>query len=415
MSSVPKKTKRKQLPDTYSLEEIIDLFSEPHVFLRELIQNAVDAQVEAGSREPVEVSTEFTPHKAEAELPNGLGCGVFTTQVVDHGTGMNRKDIDSKLVHLWNAWKDDRPELVGSYGVGFLSVFAFEPNAIIVETGRAGESLKLIFKENRRFDRIPLEHEFTGTLVKVVKKVRTRDVEPLQLALRSTLKRWCRMAEIEIRFEGETINEVFPYTEELAWSLGPADAYKRLSVRPRTEDDLYYEFYCNGFLVEQGRHEELSLPGVTFRVDSSSIRYLPTRDKVERDDSLAMILREMRQAVETGYVSHLIGLLVISPNDKAFGVIACYLPSVSRKDAEEPIIPCSDGSRLSLLQVARQARGYKLAWSSREGKDRIVLWDGKSPGLRRLLTSIGHIQGSFLRRISNRLYPPRVIELVEQP
>lgn len=415
MSSAPKKSSRTPLLDIYTFEEVIDLFSEPHVFLRELIQNAVDAQVEAGSTEAIDVSTEFAPYDSEAELPIGLGLGILTIQVADHGTGMTKRDIDSKLVQLCNTTKEDRPELVGSYGVGFLSVFAFEPNAVLVDTGREGESMRLIFKENRKFDRVPGEYENAGTTVKVVKEVKAREVDSLKHALRSTLSRWCRMVTVEIRFEGETINEVFSYAEDTAWTVKRGDAFRRLTVRPRKDGDLCCEFYCNGFLVEQGSEEELSLPGVSYRVDASAIRYLPSRDKVERDDNLAVVKREVRQAVETGYVSHLISLLVNSPNDDAFGVISYYLPSVSRKDAEEPIIPCSDGSRLSLLQVARQVRGHRLAWSSKEGSGDVVLWDGKSPGLRRLLTSIGHIQGSFLRRIANRLYPPRVVELVEQP
>lgn len=329
---------------------------------------------------------------------------------------MNRRDIDAKLMQLCNARKEDNDNLIGSYGVGFLSVFAFKPNAVIVDTGREGEAMRLIFKENRKFDRVPLEVEFTGTRVQVQKEIRALELEDLRLELKSTLKRWCRMVTIELRFEGEPINECFSYAEDLAWTPdGSGDTFRRLTVRPRTDEDSHYEFYCNGFLIEKDSDEKLSLPGLSYRVDSSILRYLPSRDKVERDDNLGLVLDEVRRTVESRYVPHLIRLLANSPNDDAYGVISHYLPSVSKKDAEEAILRASDGSKLSLLELARQVRGNKLFWSSKERDSKAVLWDGKSPGLGRLLRNVSRVRGSMTRRVTSRLYPPRDVELVEQP
>ncbi len=418
MTTNPKENRasRKPLLEVYTFEEVIGLFSEPHVFLRELVQNAIDAQVEAGSKEPIEVTTEFRPYDDRESKQYGPGNGLFTIQVVDHGTGMTRHDVDTKLTQLCNIAKEDAEQMIGSYGVGFVSVFAFDPMAVIVDTGCGGEGWRLLFKSDRRFDRISREYEFKGTKVQVLKEVHASDVEQLQLELRSTLKRWCRMSTMELRFEGEPINERFCYTGDSAWSpAGSGDTFRRLSVRPRTDDDSHYEYYVNGFLIEKGSDKKLSLPGLSYRVDSPVLRYLPTRDKVERDHALIALMQEIRKTVESHYVPHLISLLAASPNDVACGVLSHHLPSVSKKDALKPILPACDGSKLSLLQLARQVRGNKLHWSSKEGKHDIVFWDGKSPGLGQLLTMINRIQGSVLRRIANRCYPPGDLLLVEEP
>ena len=141
-----------------TLENLVNQFTDPYACLRELIQNAMDA----GS-ETVDVWFEFNPYE------NGTK-GIAIIHLDDTGEGMTRRIIDTKLTQLFSSAKEDDMTKVGKFGIGFVLVFALEPNAVIVDTGRDGEYWRLIFKENRKFDRILLDHPVEGTQIQIVKE-----------------------------------------------------------------------------------------------------------------------------------------------------------------------------------------------------------------------------------------------------
>lgn len=222
------------------------------------------------------------------------------------------------------------------------------------------------------------------------------------------------MAKAEIAFNGETINESFDFEQRLCLSLeGIGDTLTRLAIKPRTVEEWSYEFYHNSFLIERGGDEALSLPGISFRVDSLAFDFCWSRDRVERNNAIDLVLGEIQQAVERLYIPYLIECAVNSPEDDIWAAISHYLPGMSQESVRVPVLPASDGSKLSLLELARQVRRNKLRWTSTARKGPIVLWDGASRGLRRLLTKISGIRGSFVRGVANRLYPARDVELVK--
>src|SRR5690606_35141344 len=125
-----------------ALDDLINQFSDPMSFFRELIQNALDA----GS-DQVDIDFEFEPSGKD---PNS---GAMIVIVADSGEGMDREIIDSKLTRLFSSGKDGDMTKIGKFGIGFVSVFALNPDAVCVDTARAGEAWRVLFDRQRNFQR----------------------------------------------------------------------------------------------------------------------------------------------------------------------------------------------------------------------------------------------------------------------
>ena len=112
-----------------ALEHLINQFSDPLSFYRELIQNAVDA----GSRE-VDVWLEYKKGAADGE-------GAMIIHVDDFGEGMNREIIEGRLTRLFSSGKDGDFTKIGRFGIGFVSIFAIEPDAVSLDTSEGRREL----------------------------------------------------------------------------------------------------------------------------------------------------------------------------------------------------------------------------------------------------------------------------------
>ncbi len=139
-------------PAHEALDELVNQFADPLSCFRELIQNAVDAGSPA-----VDVSFEF---RAEADTPER---GAMVIHVDDYGEGMNREIIDKRLTRLFSSGKDGDLTKIGRFGIGFVSVFALSPDAVVVDTARGGESWRVLFGADRTFQRIARDEPVDGT------------------------------------------------------------------------------------------------------------------------------------------------------------------------------------------------------------------------------------------------------------
>src|SRR6202041_2426233 len=108
-------------PTTGLVADMVRQFADPYAFLRELVQNGVDA---GASAIDVTVATE----------PGDL----VTTSVADDGSGMTPEVIEGDLLTLFSSSKEGDPTKIGKYGVGFVSVLALGPSLVEVETWRGG-------------------------------------------------------------------------------------------------------------------------------------------------------------------------------------------------------------------------------------------------------------------------------------
>ena len=160
------------------LQDLVNQFSDPMSFLRELIQNSIDA----GSGE-IDVRVEFAPDKGGGEK------GLMTVFVDDFGEGMSRDIIETKLTRLFSSGKDDDYTKIGRFGIGFVSIFAIEPQAVCVDTGRGGEYWRVLFKQDRTFDLIRMDQPVEGTQIRIFKQMTRAQVDTFRQRTREDLGR----------------------------------------------------------------------------------------------------------------------------------------------------------------------------------------------------------------------------------
>ena len=153
------------------MELLVKQFSQPLAFLRELVQNSLDAQT---NRIDIEVV-----HEPQERLQR--------ITVHDTGEGMNREIIDQRLTRLFASDKENDLTKVGKFGIGFVSVFAIRPEAVVVDTGRDGESWRLVFHPDHTFDRIRLDEVVEGCHVSVYLKPTKESLSDLTRRCRETI------------------------------------------------------------------------------------------------------------------------------------------------------------------------------------------------------------------------------------
>ena len=104
-----------------ALEKLVKQFADPFDCLRELVQNAMDAGTPR-----VEVWLQYQP--------TADGREVVEIHIDDFGGGMDETIIDGRLTKMFASTKEDDLTKIGKFGIGFTSVFALEPDAVLLHT-----------------------------------------------------------------------------------------------------------------------------------------------------------------------------------------------------------------------------------------------------------------------------------------
>ena len=125
--------------------DILDLLvrhlygNDPHLTLRELIQNAHDALVEL----PPNVPHDNKPIVVKLDDLSPSPC----LDIIDQGIGMSREDIETKLCVVGNSDKlrsSNLVNLIGRYGIGFLSSFIVADHVEVL-TRKYGSNTSLLW------------------------------------------------------------------------------------------------------------------------------------------------------------------------------------------------------------------------------------------------------------------------------
>src|SRR6185295_6936732 len=167
------------------VEDLIHQFSDPFAFYRELIQNAIDA----GSP-TIRIVVRF-----EGGGPRGVASGVAQASVEDAGCGMDREIIEKFLLTLFRSSKEGDLTKIGKFGIGFVSVFAPAPQLVVVETGKDGESWRVILHPDRTYDLYRGEAPRIGTKVTLHKEMDAGGFRAFVKSSREAVARWCRHSE----------------------------------------------------------------------------------------------------------------------------------------------------------------------------------------------------------------------------
>jgi hypothetical protein len=172
-----------------ALSNLVNQFARPLDFLRELVQNSLDA----GSPR-VEVWVDFV-------------SDVLEIHVDDYGEGMDERIIDSQLTRLFASTKENDLTKIGKFGIGFTSIFAVRPEAVLLRTGRHGEYWELVFHADRTYEKRRTDEPVTGTRITLFKRMHQPEVEPFVREARWILQYWCEHSDTPVTFWDRTSDE----------------------------------------------------------------------------------------------------------------------------------------------------------------------------------------------------------------
>lgn len=284
------------------LERLVAQFESPYDFLRELVQNAMDA----GS-DRVEVTLESHP------IPDSGGDEVvYELTILDTGEGMDEAIIDRELTRLFSSGKSGDRTMAGGFGIGFVSVFAWEPEAVLVHTGRAGESWELLFHTDRSFEKVALEDPIEGTTVSLFRRGRSGEREAIAEAIRDSLWRWARFCPLEVSFEdldGDAPAELIQDAPEPqnAIGLSRTDVRGEATLRVSFAVPPSAVFLRRGLVLAEGGPRLLlgkaaeplgsSCDHLQIWADSPQLRTTLARDKVIDDEGRAAVQARLVELV----------------------------------------------------------------------------------------------------------------------
>ncbi|MBN1773798.1 MAG: ATP-binding protein [Deltaproteobacteria bacterium] len=294
-----------------ALDTLVHQFADPLSFYRELIQNAVDA----GSPQ-VEVRLEYREPAAGAPGP-----GTAVIHVEDWGDGMDRRIIDTKLTRLFSSGKDGDLTKIGRFGIGFVSVFALEPDAVCVDTSRGGENWRVLFKRDRTFERIVRDEPVDGTKIRMFKALPREEFEKLVERSGEVIGYWAGHLRTEVIFQGKPINR--PFALDAPCQVRHQEEGTEVVVGYPADGASFAGYYNRGLtLLEAG---ESPFGGVAFKIDSRYLEHTLTRDNVIRDRAYEKAMAIVRRLVEGPLVERLLDLLEAEATASEPGPLRDYL------------------------------------------------------------------------------------------
>lgn len=256
------------------VRDLVSQFDRPLDFYRELIQNAIDAST---NRIDVVLS-----HDGERGL----------IRVMDDGEGMDERIIDDYLLVLFRSTKEGDFTKIGKFGIGFVSVFALQPQLVRVLTGKAGESWRLDFPSYQRYEKYRMSQPRDGTVVELHKAMTREEFDRLAEESAKTIRYWCKHSECRIYFQ---VSGRDPEPRLLTEPFGLEDA--SLTFREEGTDVAlgfseeakpFYGFYNRGLTLKEG--QEAHFPGVRFKAKSRYLEHTLTRDNVMLDENYQKLM-----------------------------------------------------------------------------------------------------------------------------
>ena len=244
-------------------KQVLDLmihsvYSNPDIFLRELISNASDALDKLRIASLSDESLGFS--QDEAKITVRLDPDAHTISVSDNGMGMSRDDLiaflgtiaKSGTKEFINAMREARGngDLIGQFGVGFYSSFIVS-NRVTVDSRKAGSDESWLWDSSGdgTFTVSPGTRTGRGTDVTLYVKEPGKDDDEAPEAknyltrwtLREIIKKYSDFVSYPIYLEDASEKK----TEDKEEKPEPVNSMKALWIRPESSvtDEEYNEFY----------------------------------------------------------------------------------------------------------------------------------------------------------------------------
>ncbi|MCX4242407.1 ATP-binding protein [Paraliomyxa miuraensis] len=337
-----------------ALAELVDQFADPLVFLRELVQNALDA----GSPE-VDVYAELRPSGDDPDQ------GVMVIGVDDYGEGMDRQIIDTRLTRLFSSAKDGDLTKIGKFGIGFVSVFALRPDAVCVDTSRGGEHWRILFRADRSFVRIAREHPVDGTKIQVFKAVTRAEYGDLAARAEKTLRHWCKHVSGTVRWNDDDIAEPFDVPGALCSVRSEAEGIRVVaSYLPGGASS--FGFYNRGLTLLEGTGSGF-IDGVAFKVDSRYLEHTLARNDIMRDanfdKAMAVVEGLAREQLPAALWQRVQQVLEAEADTRSLDAVhrvAARVAASSEVPSQIPLLRAIDGAPLTAAAVRKAAKAGTL-------------------------------------------------------
>ena len=348
------------------LEELVHQFADPVSCFRELIQNSIDAGTS-------EIDIDFSFEPGSGDDPS---AGAIVMQLRDYGSGMDKEIIDERLTRLFSSEKEGDATKIGKFGIGFVSVFALAPDAVIIDTGRAGEFWRIVFDEDRSFSRFALDDAIEGTRVRLIKTGTREGFDELRTRAEAAVRHWCAHVDVELRFDGKKMNEkldiegLFVHRTESAtqtFVVGHAIAGKQI-----------HGFYNSGITLEAAPEVLEEFSGLSFKVLGGDLEHTLTRDGVVHNEAFHHALEGLRALVDGPVRTDLLTKVAESIKQGKrgpelaglYGAAAVHMRRVFRqfpilipKIGPLPLLPRANGDWMTIAELREHAYKSKLRFA----------------------------------------------------
>jgi len=269
-------------PAEETLEDLVSQFADRHAFVRELIQNSLDAGA------------------AHIELCFRWADDTLCIDVVDDGEGMDRATIEGYLLTLFRSTKEDDLTKIGKFGIGFVSLFAMEPERVEVVTARDLVAHRVRFAADRSWVLEELDELLEGTTVTLQLRCGREEARRVAERVLAGAHTWCRFARATIVHRAEGLG---PWEPGEVHGVREVDAPVSVTVEedglhavlgPSGEARPAVTFVSGGLTLWEGSLDVV--PGVTFLVEGRHLEHTLTRDNVRRDRHFERVVRRLHQA-----------------------------------------------------------------------------------------------------------------------
>lgn len=306
------------------------LYASPNVFLRELIQNAVDAITARRRLEP--------EHHGRVRLVLGRDQHRQTLDVVDDGIGLNAEEIHGFLSTLGRSSKTSAEEL-GQFGIGLLAGFLISDTIeIISRSARGGPALRWRAHADGQYTLEELDEDIPiGTTARLVaREAEAHRLEPAHLLRQA--RDLAGLLPIPITVEDplfgvETVQQGAPPWARDVLSQAHAERLLRQFVRPFLDEDpmfvlplegdgfrgvacvsprsigyagrMRHRVTLKGMLVSDNIDDLLPgwAPFVRCVLDVDALTPLASREGFQRDSRLRCLHRELDEALRNRFMT----------------------------------------------------------------------------------------------------------------
>ncbi len=260
--------------------DIIEQFADPYAFLRELVQNAIDAS---------------TPSIAVA-LTYDEAARAVKVAVRDRGAGMSRDVLENRLLVLFRSTKEHDDDKIGKFGVGFASVLAMQPTLIRVDSVHGGTRHVLHLYPDLRYELFDAGRaNATGTSVELEVPLAPDQLAGFVDTCADALEQWCRHATVPIDFFAADAggNELARRRIDRPLAIHDALAQAQATcpnglttavVGIPANGAPYVGFFNHGLTLHES--DEPLFGNLAVKIQDRRLGHTLSRDNVRRDDEL---------------------------------------------------------------------------------------------------------------------------------